>query len=45
MTCGLAGCDTPDVDPSVFKALMKNSLVYDGRMVVDANFATSDPHV
>lgn len=41
----MAGCDTVDVDPLVFRALMKNSLVYDGRLVVDAGFCTTDPHV
>jgi hypothetical protein len=34
-----------DVDGAVFRALTKNSLVYDGRMVVDATFRTADPNV
>jgi len=38
----LVTCDTPDVDPAVFYALNDSSVVYDGRLVVDADFCTND---
>lgn len=38
-------CDTPDVDPAVFYALNDNSIVYDGRVVVGADFRTSDANI
>jgi len=41
----LITCHTNDVDASIFTAITENSLVYDGRMVVDASFATADPNV
>jgi len=41
----LIGCDQKDVDRNIFDAVQKNSLVYDGRMVVDATFATADSSV
>lgn len=41
----LIGCDTKDVDANIFNAVQKNSLVYDGRMVVDATFTTADVNV
>ena len=39
------GCSQPDVNKNVFFALANNSLVYDGRMVVDHEFKTQDPFV
>lgn len=41
----LLGCSEVDVDPAIFTSISKNSLVYDGRMVVDASFCTADPNV
>eukprot|EP00965_Chrysotila_dentata_P070657 2336258-Pleurochrysis_carterae.AAC.1 len=35
-------CDVPDVDRSLFRAFNDNSIVYDGRLVVDAAFRTND---
>ena len=44
--CGLLLCgDTPNVDPDVFRAVNNSGLVYDGRLVVDPMFRTSDPTV
>jgi hypothetical protein len=34
-----------DVDISVFNALHNNSLVYNGRLIVDSNFQTNDPAI
>ena len=34
-----------DVDVDVFNALHNNSLVYNGRLVVDTNFQTNDPAI
>lgn len=41
----LVCCQSTDVDAAIFTASTENSLVYDGRMVVDAQFATSDRRV
>lgn len=41
----LLGCDTPDVDANIFNAMTNNSLVYDGRAVVDSALRTADPSV
>lgn len=44
--CGLLLCgDTPNTDPDVFRAANNSGLVYDGRLVVDSMFRTSDPAV
>lgn len=44
--CGLLLCgDTPNADPDVFRAANNSGLVYDGRLVVDPTFKTSDPAV
>lgn len=44
--CGLLLCgDTPNADPDVFRAANNSGLVYDGRLVVDPMFRTSDPAV
>lgn len=44
--CGVLLCgDTPDADPDVFEAANNSGLVYDGRMVVDSSFRTSDPSI
>lgn len=46
LACGLLLCgDTPNVDPDVFRAANNSGLVYDGRLVVDPTFRTSDPAV
>ena len=34
-----------DVDIDVFNALHNNSLVYNGRLIVDSNFQTNDPSI
>eukprot|EP00163_Fabomonas_tropica_P026367 TRINITY_DN4814_c0_g1_i1.p1 TRINITY_DN4814_c0_g1~~TRINITY_DN4814_c0_g1_i1.p1 ORF type:complete len:1375 (-),score=400.93 TRINITY_DN4814_c0_g1_i1:204-4328(-) len=38
-------CANPDVDADIFRALNSNSLVYDGRLVVDSQFTTNDPFI
>eukprot|EP00854_Cymbomonas_tetramitiformis_P006217 gene6217-7449_t len=38
-------CDAPDVDPDIFRSLNSNSIVYDGRLVVDNEFRTNDPDI
>lgn len=44
--CGLLLCgDTPNADTDVFRAANNSGLVYDGRLVVDAKFTTSDRSV
>ena len=46
IACGLLLCgDTPNADPDVFRAANNSGLVYDGRLVVDPSFRTSDPAV
>jgi hypothetical protein len=41
MACSLlVGCDAGDVDPELFRALLDNGLVFDGRLVVDSAFRT-----
>ena len=34
-----------DVDLDVFNALHNNGLVYNGRLIVDRNFQTTDPSI
>ncbi len=34
-----------DVDPDVFNAIHNNGLVYNGRLIVDKNFQTTDPSI
>jgi hypothetical protein len=41
----LLGCDTPDIDANIFDAFTANSLVYDGRAVVNAAFGTADSSI
>jgi len=41
----LLTADTPDVDDAIFRACNANSLVYDGRLVIDAAFRTSDASI
>ncbi|KDO21306.1 hypothetical protein SPRG_13198 [Saprolegnia parasitica CBS 223.65] len=36
-------CDRNDVDPDAFRAINDSGLVFDGRLVVNASFQTSDP--
>lgn len=44
--CELLLCgDVPNVDPDIFRAANNSGLVYDGRLVVDTMFRTSDPAV
>ena len=38
-------CGYRDVDHDVFKAIINNSLVYNGRLVVEKNFQTNDPAI
>lgn len=46
LPCGLLLCgDTPNADPDVFRAANNSGLVYDGRLVVDPSFRTSDQAV
>lgn len=46
LACDLLLCgDTPNADPDVFRAANNSGLVYDGRLVVDPSFRTSDPAV
>lgn len=46
IACDLLLCgDTPNADPDVFRAANNSGLVYDGRLVVDPSFRTSDPAV
>eukprot|EP00752_Nemacystus_decipiens_P015636 g13953.t1 len=46
IACGLLLCgDAPNADPDVFRAANNSGLVYDGRLVVDPSFRTSDPAV
>lgn len=46
IACGLLLCgDTPNADPDVFRAANNSGLVYDGRLVVDPSFKTTDPAV
>lgn len=41
--CGIILCgDAPNADPDVFRAANNSGLVYDGRLVVDPNFNTTD---
>lgn len=41
----LVGCSPPDVSPWLLSAVSEANLVFDGRLVVDANFATTDPRI
>ncbi|KAJ1620362.1 hypothetical protein T492DRAFT_1078537 [Pavlovales sp. CCMP2436] len=41
----LLTADEPDVDDAIFRACNSNSLVYDGRLVIDARFRTSDASI
>ena len=38
-------CDKHNVDPSIFSATSNNGLVYDGGIVVDSSFRTSDSKI
>ena len=38
-------CGHRDVDPAVFHAIHSNGLVYNGRLIVDKNFQTTDPSI
>jgi hypothetical protein len=41
----LITADVPDVSDAIFRACNANSLVYDGRLVIDARFRTSDASI
>jgi len=44
--CTLLVCaDQPDVDQDLFQAVNGSGLVYDGRLVVDLRFCTTDPSI
>jgi hypothetical protein len=38
-------CGHRDVDEDVFKSIHNNGLVYNGRLIVDKNFTTTDPSI
>jgi len=41
----LITCGHRDVDPDVFKSIHDNGLVYNGRLIVDRHFQTTDPSI
>lgn len=41
----LVTCGHRDVDPDVFKSIHDNGLVYNGRLIVDKNFMTTDSSI
>jgi len=41
----LITADNTNADPDIFNAVHNNGLVYDGRLIVDANFCTTDPNI
>eukprot|EP00921_Rhytidocystis_pertsovi_P004395 GHVQ01007654.1.p1 GENE.GHVQ01007654.1~~GHVQ01007654.1.p1 ORF type:complete len:1344 (+),score=181.37 GHVQ01007654.1:897-4928(+) len=41
----LLTADSRSVDPQIFRAVHDNGLVYDGRLVVDHQFQTTDPFI
>ena len=41
----LITCCHRDVDEDVFKSIHDNGLVYNGRLIVDRNFQTTDPSI
>lgn len=41
----LVGCCSPDVSRGIFTSLNNAGIVYDGRLVVDSNFKTSEPSI
>ena len=41
----LVGCTQGTIHPALFQCLNDSSLVYDGRLVVDATFATMDRNI
>lgn len=41
----LVTCGHRDVDSDVFKSIHDNGLVYNGRLIVDRNFQTTDPSI
>ncbi len=43
--CTLVALAGGGVDPKLFGALNDESLVFDGRLVVDASFKTNDPKI
>jgi hypothetical protein len=46
MECGvLITCGHKDVDTDVFQSIHSNGLVYNGRLIVDKTFKTTDPSV
>jgi len=38
-------CGRPNINTATYNAIIKNSLVYDGRLVVDRNFRTCDSNI
>jgi thioredoxin reductase len=43
LDCGvMVTCGHRDVDLDVFKSIHNNGLVYNGRLIVDKNFGTTD---
>jgi hypothetical protein len=46
LECGvLVTCGHRDVDQDVFKSIHNNGLVYNGRLIVDKNFSTTDKSI
>lgn len=46
LPCGIFfNADSPTIDPYLFKIIEKCNLVFDGRIVVDSSFRTSDPYI
>jgi thioredoxin reductase len=41
----LITCCHRDVDEDVFRSIHENGLVYNGRLIVDRNFQTTDPSI
>lgn len=41
----LVTCGHRDVDPDVFRSIHDNGLVYNGRLIVDRHFQTTDPSI
>ncbi|KAI5070214.1 hypothetical protein GOP47_0014557 [Adiantum capillus-veneris] len=41
----LVACTQPHVDQTLFRAIRKEGLVFNGRIVVDGNFQTNDPSI
>ncbi|CAD2215868.1 hypothetical protein AGDE_07512 [Angomonas deanei] len=46
LNCSIIVCaETKDIDPNVLSTLNKRSIVFDGRVIVENNYRTTDPSV